>query len=101
MADITLLIKIEGADNAEMAQDLARHLLASTKQVKAILEAEGHQIKAKAAAPCERCDALVDVRLGTLCDACAYDEALERGVQDIIEGRSRPVQAPQPAEALF
>lgn len=100
MADITLLIKIEGAD-AETAQDLAMRLLASTKATKAALEAEGHQIRAKAAAPCECCGDLVDVRRGTLCDACAYDEAVDRGVQDIVEGRSRPVPAPQPAEALF
>lgn len=100
MADILLLIKIDGAD-AETAQDLAMRLLASTKATKTALEAEGHQVRAKAAAPCERCHALVDVQLGTLCNACARDEAMDRGVQQIVEGGQPRVAQLQPAEAIF
>lgn len=97
MAQINLLITVEGAASAEEAERLAMRLLLATKPVKTVLVASGHEVTAKAAMPCECCGGLVDVRSGGLCPVCAGDQVVDRQLDEFGTRAVLPVQVAEAA----
>lgn len=96
MAQIKLYITVEGAASPEEAERLAMRLLLATKPAKTVLVGAGHTVTAKAAAPCQACGALTDVR-GELCPVCAGAVAVDRVLDE--PGRVSFPAAVQAAEA--
>lgn len=97
MANVQLFVKIGGAD-AESVVPIVKN---TTRVLADWLTDAGHNLEtAKVAVLCPGCEKLLNPGLGTLCNSCAQEEALERQLQEIIEGR-QPVPQLQPAEAMF
>lgn len=100
MADVTLLVKIDGTD-AESAVPVIQN---TARVLQDWLQDGGHNLAScKVAIICVGCRKLINPGLGNLCDSCAREEALDRQEQEITEGlRVGAIHQPvQPAETLL
>jgi len=98
MAEVQLFVKVDGTN----AEDVVPIIANTARVLRDWLQDAGHNLQtAKVAIVCQACGKLINPGLGTLCNSCAREEALDRQMQEIKEGSWTPVPAMQPAEALF